>query len=344
VVAQPTIEEPRMSQDWSLTPAAAAPPPRVKGKGMIWSGAILLVVGMVLVVAGIIGVVASAASLVSGFGSPFTTPTTVSRTFDAGTSYAVYELKRSDSGSGSKDDPLLATVLPSDVTVTGPGGVTVPVTDPGELTQTFTNGGREYFVVATFDAPATGTYQVAIASEGAEVLVAPSLTAFGRSFAWIGAIGLGGLLALLGLVLLIVGLVRRSSSKKRAAVAAGGPAAGYPGQYAAPAAAAAPVVVPTTDPYAPSTPVADAAAAAPAATEPVQSFAPVTEPAAPAEPAEPAAPAPAAVAPAAAPAEPAPAAPAPPAAALPPAGWYPDPGRPGGQRYWDGGQWTEHTA
>ena len=28
----------------------------------------------------------------------------------------------------------------------------------------------------------------------------------------------------------------------------------------------------------------------------------------------------------------------------PPAGWYPDPGRPGGQRYWDGTRWTDHTA
>lgn len=28
----------------------------------------------------------------------------------------------------------------------------------------------------------------------------------------------------------------------------------------------------------------------------------------------------------------------------PPAGWYPDPTQPGQQRYWDGAQWTEHTA
>ena len=28
----------------------------------------------------------------------------------------------------------------------------------------------------------------------------------------------------------------------------------------------------------------------------------------------------------------------------PPAGWYPDPGRAGGQRYWDGTRWTDHTA
>jgi hypothetical protein len=28
----------------------------------------------------------------------------------------------------------------------------------------------------------------------------------------------------------------------------------------------------------------------------------------------------------------------------PPPGWYPDPGRPGGRRYWDGTGWTDHTA
>jgi hypothetical protein len=29
---------------------------------------------------------------------------------------------------------------------------------------------------------------------------------------------------------------------------------------------------------------------------------------------------------------------------LPPAGWYPDPHDATGQRYWDGAQWTEHSA
>jgi hypothetical protein len=298
-----------MSQDWSLTPAAAAPP-QVKGKGMIWTGAVLLVVGMVLVVAGIIGVVASAASLINGFGSPVSTPTTVTRTLDGGTTYAVYERSSLVSGSGTLEDPLLATVSPADITVTGPGGVVVPVKDPGQMTQTFTNGGKEYFAVATFDAPTTGSYEIAIASEGAEVLVAPSFSAFGRSVAWVAAIGLGGLLALVGLVLLIIGLVRRASSKK--AVAAPYAATAYGQQTAAP---------PTTYQQ-PAYQQPTYEQPAPAAADPFAS--PSGEPAQ-----QPVAP-------------PVAAQPAPPLS--PPAGWYPDPGRPGGQRYWDGSAWTEHTA
>jgi len=289
-----------MSQDWSLTPAAAAPP-QVKGKGMIWTGAVLLVVGVVLIVAGIVGVVVSAAGLITGFGSPVATPTSVTRTLDAGTTYAVYELSGLGSGSGTADDPLLATVSPSDVTVTGPGGVAVPVKDPGSMTQTFTNSGKEYFVVATFDPPVTGSYDIAIATEGAEVLVAPSFSAFGRSLAWVSAIGLGGLLALVGLILLIIGLVRRSSSKRPVAPAAYG-AVAHP-QAAAPLQQQAPTAPPVAgDPVAPGQGAASPAAATP------------------------------------------PTAPQPVAPVSPPAGWYPDPGRAGGQRYWDGSAWTEHVS
>ena len=162
--------------------------------------------------------------------------------------------------------------------------------------------------MATFDAPANGEYTITIATEGARVIVAPSFTAFGRSVAWAAAIGLGALLGLIGLILLIIGLVRRSSSKKAVAQATGAyGATAYQQSVAAP------------QPTAYQQPVAQP----PVADGPVVPVAPeavVPQPVAP------------------------PVAPQPVAPVSPPAGWYPDPGRPGGQRYWDGAAWTEHTA
>ena len=277
-----------MNQDWSLTPADTTPP-RVRGTGMIWSGAVLLVVGLVLVVAGIVGVGVAAAGLVTGFGEPVTTPATVTRTLDGGTTYDVYEL--TTSGRVATEDSLLASVVPADITVTGPSGVSVPVSDASDFTQTFTNNGRQFVAVASFTAPVGGSYEVTIATEGAEVLVAPSFSVLGRAVGWIAAIAFGGLIALIGLVLLIVGLVRRSASKKAAAL--------LPAAYGA-----MPYQQPTT-PMTPQQPVAGQQPVAPPATAAPR--APVAPPG-------------------------------------PPAGWYPDPARPGGQRYWDGAAWTQHTA
>ncbi len=272
-----------MSQDWSLTPASA-PAPTPRGKGAIVTGVVLLVLGLVAAVSGIVGVVASTAGLVAGFGTPVSTPTTITRTLDGGTTYVVYE--RVAFGSGSGSDPVLAAVSPADVTVTGPDGGVVPISDTGDLTQTFDGGTGTFAGVVSFDVPRTGSYQIAIGTEGSEVIVAPSFTTFARSFAWIALIGVGALLGLIGLITLIVGLVRRSSPA-RAVVPA--PAYGF-------AASAYPTAVAPQQPL-PGEPVL-----------PVSLGAPVAVP------------------------------------VSPPAGWYPDPGRPGGQRYWDGSAWTEHTA
>jgi hypothetical protein len=313
-----------MAQEWSLTPQPAPVKPR--GKGAIITGIVLLVAGLLAFVGGFIGVGLSAADLVKDFGSPQTTPTTISRQLTAGTTYAIYEA--SVSGTGTQSDPLFGNVLTEDITVTGPGGINVPVQDPGTTVQTYDSNGERFGAVATFDPPTTGTYTVEVKTLGSTVVLAPSFTAFARAAVWGILILLGVLLGIVGLILLIVGLVRRSKSRKQA----GGyvpsyPTPGQPQAYAQPYG---------TQPSYGGNPYG-------ASTEPSLTPEPVAQPFIE----QPGTEQPVFATPAPAPAAPQPVAPQPVAApvqALPPAGWYADPQRPGGQRYWDGATWTQHTA
>ncbi len=271
-----------MAQQFPLT----EPAPARRGRGAIVTGLVLLGLGVVLAVVGIVGFGATASSLVSGLGSPQTTPAELTKTLDAGTTYAVYEL--AISGTGETGDPYLGNIAPGDVTVTSSSdGSAVPVNDAPSMTQTFKEGAKTYVVVATFDPPTTGSYLVRIAAEGSTVVVAPSFTAVAKALPWLGLIGFGALLGLAGIIVLIVGIVRRSS---KPAVAAAYPASGYPVQ-----------AYPTSSYPEPTT----------------------------AQPPAHQAPAPA---------------PAPQPSGLPAAGWYPDPERLGGQRYWNGTAWTENRA
>jgi hypothetical protein len=307
-----------MAQEWSLSPQAA--PAKARGKGLVTSGIVLLILGLIAVVGGVAGFAVSAASLVTEFGSPQNTPATITRTLDGGTTYAVYEA--ATGGTGTTADPLIGNVLPSDITVKGAAG-DVAVKDVGSTTQTYDVNGKRYGAVATFDPPTSGQYTIEVQTEDAIVVVAPSFTSFGKAAIWILLVLLGVVLGLIGLILLIVGLVKRSRSKKELAMASGGYAAT---SYAAPGQVQQPY---SSQPYATGPgveqPLTPEPVAQPFLEQPGAAEAPV-------------------VATTPAPAAPQPVAPVAPQAALPPAGWYADPQRPGGQRYWDGATWTQHTA
>jgi len=273
------MSEPQSQPDeWSLTPQPyRGSQPKRRGRGLIWSGVVLLVLAVVLGLAGIVGVGRGVGDIASGSTEPSVTPAVFTAELIAGRGYTLYEAPPSGAAP---------TLGPDSFTVTGADGQAVPLEGMGTTAETIDIGGTTFVAVAQFDAGISGTYIVEAPQPGTTVLLGPSLSQLAGLGLWGLAIGIAVLLGFVGLVLLVIGLVLRAS-KPSPAPAYGGTA--YP----------ATGVRPATDPYA------------------AQSAA---QPYAPAQPA------------------------APPPPALPPAGWYPDPARPGGQRYWDGQQWTEHQA
>lgn len=129
--------------------------------------------------------------------------------------YMVYEDK-GDSSIGnafSQDDSV--SITPNDVTVTEPGEEPVVVSDRGSITETMTVGGRRYVGAVRFTTPVAGEYVVAVTGTPAgRVLVAHPLASVARrSVGWFALAGIGAVLFVVGVVLLIVGAVRRGNSR-----------------------------------------------------------------------------------------------------------------------------------
>ncbi|MCB0906431.1 MAG: hypothetical protein KDB63_04855 [Nocardioidaceae bacterium] len=188
-------------------PAMSSSVPPLRGKGMLVTGTVFLVLGLVAIVLGIIMTARALASLSDDIGTAQAAPTTVTRTFDGGKTYAVY------AADG-------VTVPVGDIEVTGDAGpVTVSATTvDGNVGVSGTN----YSEVATFTPAETGSYDVTVSTDGATIAVAPSLTSAAKSLIWLIAVVAGGLMAFLGVIFLIIGAVQRSGSKKRQRAAMGG--------------------------------------------------------------------------------------------------------------------------
>ena len=154
----------------------------------------------------------------------YDTPAHISLQCHAG-NYLVYQYAgTNDSGVPfgiGQRGPL--TITPRQVRVTGPGGHRVPTWE-GTGSETITKGSQTYASVVGFNAPAAGTYTVAVQSTApTSVIIAPSLgSQFARGAPWLPLSGAGAIIAVVGLVLLIVKANRRTRARLQA-VAAGAP-------------------------------------------------------------------------------------------------------------------------
>lgn len=236
------------------TPATSKP-----RRALVWWGVGLMLVGVLLGVAGGAFFIGTAGSkVIATFTAPVrATPADFTIDFDEG-KYVVYELTGATRGSGQS-----VTITPSAVEVISASGVSLPV-EATTITETVDRGNGTFTGAARFTVVDPGVHSIKVLGNGQQIIVAPSIAgSFGSALAWLGLVGIGALVAFIGLVLLIVGLVR-GRRPAGAAVAAGGAAApvadpwNAPGAVAAPAPALPPVAPPPVAP-----PVATPAAAPP---------------------------------------------------------------------------------
>lgn len=178
---------------------------------------IVLVAGFITAVTGGIG---AAVSVVHDLGTVYKLPAYVSRHLQPG-AYDVYQSRP-------------ATMTPVDVTVRAPDGNDIPTRPADRTTIDF---GDTYEAVVEFTVESPGDYFLIIAGPG----VGGDSIIIGRAHggllhtpaAWLITLGAGGLGAVIGLVLLIVGISRRDRVERQLRLAAvpSGPILVPPGWY-----------------------------------------------------------------------------------------------------------------
>lgn len=177
----------------------------------------VIILGTIMGIGGIAKGVSSVVHDVKGIATSIA-PSDIQRHLDSGT----WEIYAGDQSNG---------LQPSDVTVTAADGSVIPVRGPGGTTETLTSGGRSYVGQVQFTISHGGEYEIKVdGPPGTPILVSKSLGDLAKHAAgWFILMAAGILVGIVGVVLLIIGIVRRSRAKRGPMPATGSyPAAGYP--------------------------------------------------------------------------------------------------------------------
>ena len=185
---------------YGSAPPTAPPVDSGTGRTAVRVGLVLTIGGLVLTILGFVMAVVSVAGALRG--PSLVVPGTTTVHLDPGTK-AIYEETFSFSG-----------ITPSDVTITGPKG-DVRVRAVGG-SQTITVNGTSYRARAEFDVDKSGDYRIEITGvPPTEVILGDLVTdTFKRAAPWLILGFVAGIAMVVGFIVLIVGLVRRSRAKR----------------------------------------------------------------------------------------------------------------------------------
>ena len=198
--------------------------PKAPGPSLRISIALIVVGAVIAIPALIAGVVPIARAFTASSG--FEAPDTVVLHLGHG-AYLVYERTGSNSPFSTDDS---VSIGPDDVSVVGPDGARVPVEERGDVRETLSDGGNRYVDAVRFTTPAAGEYTITIRNVApTSVLVARPLTDTIESVViWFVLSGVGGVILVTGIILLIVGSVRRNRQRSAFAYAVPVPPGWHP--------------------------------------------------------------------------------------------------------------------
>lgn len=188
---------------------------------------VVIALGLALLIPSLVQAVRPIASTLTA--PTMSTPGTATRDLEAG-EHVVFQRTGTRSGNGGftfgSDEGV--TLASDEITIIGPDGEEI-FAHPRAANETIDKNGATFTAAATFAAPVAGEYEITVSrEEPGQVIVAPSITEdLGSSGRWFLLAIAGGLLGLLGVVLLIVGIVRRSGRQAPPSAPGYAPAYGY---------------------------------------------------------------------------------------------------------------------